>query len=314
MNIKNNIERNKYLLVYFKGEYEENGEQVYFAISEDGLNWGNINGDKPVIISTLGECGVSDPFIIRANDNNKFYIIATDLRIYGNGDWEKAQNNGSQSIMIWESTDLINWSNQRKVKLSLDTAGCTWAPEVFFDESSNEYIIFWASRIPIAKGGKDNYQRVYYSRTKDFYNFSDPDVWIELKDKDENVLSVIDSTVTKVDNIYYRFTKNESEKYIYLEKSYNLLGSWSKVNSPQLESIKNVEGPICYKIGSENKWCLLIDNYGQGGYYPLISSDLSIGEFEKIDKSKYKLPTGARHGSVISISDSEFKNLKRKYY
>ena len=43
--------------------------------------------------------------------------IATDLRICGNGDWDASQRTGSKSIMVWESTDLVHWTNQRLVKV-----------------------------------------------------------------------------------------------------------------------------------------------------------------------------------------------------
>lgn len=306
------LNREKYLLVYFKGEYEKDGEQVYFAISEDGLNWEDINSDKPVLMSNLGEGGIRDPFIIRSDEGDKFYIIATDLKIYGNGNWEKAQNDGSQSIVIWESSDLVNWSKQRNVRVALDSAGCTWAPEAIYDDSRQEYIVFWASRTPVAKNGKDEYQRMYYSTTKDFYEFTEAKLWSELKDSENNLLSVIDSTVTKVDDTYYRFTKNETEKYVYLERSNSLLGEWTRVYSEMLKSQRNVEGPICFELKGENKWCLLLDNYSAGGYYPLISSSLEEGVFEKIHSNKYNLPHKARHGSVMAITDLEFERLKEK--
>ncbi|MEK8225788.1 immunoglobulin-like domain-containing protein [Oerskovia sp. M15] len=61
-------------------------------------------------------------------EGDKFYQIATDLKIYGNGNWDASQRTGSKSIMVWESTDLVNWTDQRLVKVSPDTAGNTWAP------------------------------------------------------------------------------------------------------------------------------------------------------------------------------------------
>ena len=71
--------------------------------------------------------GVRDPFIIRSPEGDKFYLIATDLKINGGNGWDAAQNSGSQSLMIWESTDLVNWSDQRMVEVSAKIeAGCTW--------------------------------------------------------------------------------------------------------------------------------------------------------------------------------------------
>ncbi|MBR4971065.1 MAG: hypothetical protein IKY58_04750, partial [Paludibacteraceae bacterium] len=90
-----------YLFAYFKGEGLAQGEQIYFAVSRDGLNWTDLNEGKPVLTSVLGEKGVRDPFIMRSSDGDKFFVIATDLKIYGNNDWTAAQTNGSKSVMIW---------------------------------------------------------------------------------------------------------------------------------------------------------------------------------------------------------------------
>src|SRR5690625_57470 len=109
-----------YLFSYFTGEGHENGEQIYFALSEGNnpLYWQELNKGLPVLTSSLGEKGVRDPFIIRSKNDDKFYLIATDLKIYGNGDWHRAVTNGSKSIMIWESYDLIHWTDQRMVEVS----------------------------------------------------------------------------------------------------------------------------------------------------------------------------------------------------
>ncbi|WP_088102972.1 hypothetical protein [Halalkalibacter urbisdiaboli] len=125
-----------YLFTYFKGESEHivDGEQVYFALSKgnDPLYWQELNGGKPVLTSDLGEKGVRDPFIIRSPLNHTFYLLATDLKIQGNGNWDRAVTEGSKAMMVWESSDLVHWSNERMVYLAPPEAGCTWAPEAIF--------------------------------------------------------------------------------------------------------------------------------------------------------------------------------------
>ena len=80
-----------YFFTYFAGEGYSDGEQIYFASSQDGLNWTDLNDNKPVLTSSLGEKGVRDPFIIRSFESDKFYIIATDLKINGGDGWTAAQ-------------------------------------------------------------------------------------------------------------------------------------------------------------------------------------------------------------------------------
>lgn len=84
---------NGYLFVHFTGESPD-GEQVYFALSRDGMHWQDLNGGRPVIRSGIGEKGVRDPFIIKSVIDGKFYIIATDLRIASKKGWTAAQMEG----------------------------------------------------------------------------------------------------------------------------------------------------------------------------------------------------------------------------
>jgi hypothetical protein len=104
-----------YLFSYFTGEGTADGEQIYSALSKanDPLSYQQVKIPKPVLTSTLGTKGLRDPFIIRSPEGDKFYQIATDLKTDGNGDGDASQRTGSKSIMVWESTDLVNWTDQR---------------------------------------------------------------------------------------------------------------------------------------------------------------------------------------------------------
>lgn len=314
-----------YLFAYFKGEGLANGEQIYFAVSRDGLKWTDLNNGNPVLTSTLGEKGLRDPFIMRSEDGSKFYVIATDLKIYGNNNWTAAQSAGSKSIMIWESTDLVNWSEQRMCKVATEGAGCTWAPEAIYNDEIGEYMVFWSSKIPTTQNvvNNDYTHRVYYSTTKDFKSFSEPKVWIELKNQQNNVISAIDATVIKDGDTYYRFMKNEatsahkagmpsSGKYIIMEKAKSLLEDWTEV-STSMSQIANVEGPTCFKMNGEDKWCLFIDDFGGKGYHPLVTTDISSANFTQLASTDYSLPSVMRHGSVINITEDEYNNLLGKY-
>ena len=69
-----------YLFAHFIGE-QKDGEQVYFSVSRDGLHWKDLNNGNPVLYSKIGEAGARDPFLVKDEKNNKYYLIATDLRI-----------------------------------------------------------------------------------------------------------------------------------------------------------------------------------------------------------------------------------------
>ena len=306
-----------YFFAYFAGEGYSDGEQIYFASSQDGLNWSDLNDNNPILTSTMGEKGVRDPFIIRSPEGDKFYLIATDLKINGGNGWDAAQNSGSQSLMIWESTDLVNWSEQRMVEVSAKIeAGCTWAPEATYDPQTGEYVVYWASRTP----NKDTKQRLYYAKTRDFYSFTEPQLWI---DYDQ---SSIDTTMIEENGTYYRFTKNEGgstnslgakTKTIFLEKSNQVLGTYAQIASESLNANQYVEGPTIFKLNSDdadtNTWCLLVDDFGGGGYYPLLTTDLESGVFTKPEAGTYKMPSRARHGTPIRITKAEYQAVMAAY-
>lgn len=309
-----------YLFSYFTGEGYSNGEQIYNGLSNgnDPLSWREINNGQPVLTSTLGTQGLRDPFIIRSPEGDKFYQIATDLKIYGNGDWDASQRSGSKSIMVWESTDLVNWTNQRLVKVSPDTAGNTWAPEAFWSKELGSYVVFWASKIyDAADTGHTGttYNKMMYATTRDFYTFSEPKVW-----KDPGY-SVIDSTMVEHDGQYYRFTKDERNnsssspcsKYIIEEKSDSVLDLdydfvSECIGSPDLS---RGEGPLVFKSNTEDKWYLFIDEYGGRGYVPFSTTDLDSGKWTA--ETKYTLPSRPRHGTVLPVTQAEYDRISAKY-
>ncbi len=310
-----------YAFVYFTGEGTANGEQVYLAASRgnDPLTFDELNDGQPILTSTLGEGGVRDPFLVRSPDGGKFYLIATDLKIHGNGDWDGAQRHGSRSIMVWESTDLVHWSDQRMVRVSPPTAGNTWAPEAYWDASRGEFVVFWASKLyspddPEHAG--DSYNRMMYATTRDFVNFSEAKVWVDPG------YSVIDSTVIEHDGTYHRFTKDERGagtenpcgKFIVQEKATDLRDTtWDFVaecigkETPDSPGISRGEGPTVFKSNTEDKWYLFIDEFGGRGYVPFETTDLASGKWTR--SSDYQLPSSPRHGTVLPITKAEHDRL-----
>jgi beta-xylosidase len=293
-----------YLFVYFTGESEV-GEQVYFAISKDGLNWTDLNSGKPVLRSTIGEKGVRDPFIIRSVEGDKYYIIATDLRIANGKGWGDAQYKGSRSVVIWESTDLVNWTNERMVEIGIPEAGCVWAPEAIYDKTSGEYFVFWASMVK-EESDSDAKQRIYCAKTKDFKTFSKAEKYIERENH------VIDTTIIEDNGVYYRFSKDETTKNIRVDKGTNLTeGPFTTIYSAELEHLYGVEGPAVFKFNDSNKWCLVVDQFAtDGGYLPLVTSDLSSGEFQVLESSQYNMGINKkRHGSLLNLTKKEYDTL-----
>lgn len=297
-----------YIYAYFRGVVngEKEVQQIHLAISSDGLNWQDLNGNFPVIESGMGTKGLRDPYIIRSADGSKFYLMATDLDSNG-GKWSEYGNNGSKYLMFWESEDLVNWSEQRMIKVSDDTMGCTWAPEAIFDEENGEYRIYWASS-DLTNGNKKS---VYYATTKDFRTFSEPEVFVD----GSGEFTVIDTTMIKGDDgRYYRFTKREDNLSVFMEVADKVEGPYTKIPS-NIESILGVEGPAIFKM-ADGKYCLMLDGYtgaNKGvGFFPLITDSLASGQFTRLTEG-FKMPTGAKHGVILPVTQEEYEAVMNKW-
>ncbi len=297
-----------YLLVYFTGE-SETGEQVYFSISRDGLHWQDLNEGRPVLKSTVGEMGVRDPFIIRSAEGDKYYIIATDLRIAGGKGWSWAVSQASRSVVVWESSDLVSWSGEELIEVGIPEAGCVWAPEAIYDEKNKDYMMFWASNVKEA-GDKAAKHRIYYARTKDFHTFTKAEKYIERENH------IIDTTIVREEGYYYRISKDETTKNIRIDRGPDLTeGPFSAVAAPELEAVMGVEGPIAFRFNDKEQWCLMVDRFmTDGGYLPLVTDSLASGSFTALDPSGYDMgKTKKRHGSVLKLTKEEYDLLVSRY-
>lgn len=297
-----------YLFVTFKGEQTPMSEQIHFALSPDGRNWTALNGAEPVLVSKLGEKGARDPFLLRARDGKTFYLIATDLSINLNPDWGRAVRAGSRAIIIWESTDLVSWSEPRLVPVAPEDAGCAWAPEAIYDEEAGDYLVFWASTT-----ARDDYakHRIWAARTVDFRAFGEPFLYI---DKPTNV---IDTTIVHDGAKYHRFSKDEQFKAITLETADRLAGPWREVPEFSLAHLVGYEGPACYLVepGRDGRlpvWGLILDHYAKGqGYKPFVTGNLAGGQFSPAEG--FSFPYKFRHGSVLPLTAGEYARLANAF-
>ncbi|KAK7007593.1 Arabinanase/levansucrase/invertase [Favolaschia claudopus] len=298
-----------YGYVYFQGEGLSNGEQIYFAVSKTNspASWNVVNGGRPVLTSTLGTKGLRDPFIIRDPSGSKFYVIATDLRMFGgNQTWDQASRHGSLSLAIWESPDLKTWSAQRLVQVSPATAGMSWAPEATWDPSTRKFVVYWASNLFSASDTGhtgSTYSRIMYATTTDFKTFSSAQPWID------KGTAIIDTTVAfdSASGYYHRFSKING--LILQERSTTLFGIWRTVaNGVGQAQYGSVEGPLIFLSNVySGVWHLWLDGINPQGYHPLETGNITSGVWTA--STGYVLPPNPRHGTVFSISASEAANL-----
>jgi hypothetical protein len=293
-----------YLFVHFTGEHE-NGEQIYFSLSRDGLHYEDMNQGEPFLTSKTGEKGVRDPFILRGEHDDGFFIIGTDLRMASHHDWGKAQYQGSKNLVVYHSKDLVHWSEASLVEAGIREAGCVWAPEAIYDREKDAYMVYFASMVKEEKDTEAK-QRIYVVYTKDFKTFTKAEKYIERENH------VIDTTMIYENGTYYRFSKDETTKRIVCDKAESLHGDFTPVESETLAALEGVEGPAIFKFSDRNEWCLMVDRYAtNGGYLPLFTKDLNSGDFRIADENEYDMgQSKKRHGSVLVITDEEYERLK----
>ncbi len=303
-----------YLFTHFKEKITPDGEQVYFSVSRDGLNWEKVNSGKPILESIMGEKGCRDIEIVRLKDNS-FVILTTDLSIAYRMDenhqvnWKKVNSTGSKCLCMWKTKDLINFSEQRLIYLGRDDFGCMWAPEVFFDEENGEYLIHWGSTVK-----EDNYTHmsIYCSTTKDFESFSEPKLFFT---KDNEIL---DTHLRKIGDTYHLFYKNAERPSMNMHAtSKNLYGPYE--NDEAFEKYMEMFGNAgCYEAPTtltlpDGRWCLMLDFFGcereKMGYVPFISKKPGDSNF-KMSKESFSFPYGFKHGGVIEITNEEYDRLK----
>lgn len=306
-----------YLFVHFREKQTPDGEQVYFGLSKDGFNWEQVNGGEPVLWSNKGDKGVRDHTIVRTK-SGKFYILSTDLSLANcfntkyAGSWENIARKGSKCLSLWESDDLVNWSEQTMIELGNEDFGCLWAPEVLFDEIGNDYVIHWTSSHASNNFG---HKAIFYTRTKDFKRFDKPQL---LCRKDGS--GIIDSAIYVENGLYHRFLKSEANPGgIILQQGETLTGEYVQNQGFNAEMAKlghpHYEGPTGFKLNN-GKWCLMLDFFGvQGegqGYIPFIANDLKSGCFIRSDE-RFSFPYGFKHGTVLEITTEEYDRIQYKF-
>ena len=305
-----------YLFVHFREKKTPDGEQVYFGLSRDGFHWESVNDGKPVLWSFYGDKGVRDFTITYGRRTGKYYIFATDLSLaYGmknqyHGSWEEIALHGSHSFSVWESEDLVNWSEQKLIEIGNDDFGCLWAPDILYDKAQDDYVLHWSSPHICNHFGKKG---IYYTRTKDFEHFEEPK---ELYRKPDGT-GVIDSAMYEEDGQYYMFLKSEQEPAkIILVKSDHITGPFTRVPEfdKSMESLEAglYEAPTAVKL-EDGRWCLFLDYYGVPGdgqgYVPFVADRLADGAFVRAD-DRFEFPYGYKHGTILTITMEDYERIK----
>jgi len=286
--------------VYLFSYFMKNGEDgLHLAYSHDGLKWEALKNNKSFLTPTAGKDKLMrDPCIISGTDG-KFHMV-----------WTVSWN--EKGIGYASSEDLINWSEQQYIPVmehEPEAKNC-WAPEVFYDKDSKQYLIFWSTTIPgrfpeTEKTGDDKYNhRMYYVTTPDFKTFSKAELFYN------QGFNVIDGTLIKEIDKYVLFLKDETktppQKNIRIATSSKLTSGYSKPTAPVTGNYW-AEGPTPVKIG--DWWIVYFDKYMNHAMGAVRSKDLK--NWEDIS-DQVSFPDGTRHGTVFKVSRKVLDNLLKQ--
>ncbi|MBU3021354.1 family 43 glycosylhydrolase [Aestuariibacter sp. A3R04] len=305
-----------FLLPYFLG----NGETgIYLSYSYDGLNFKWLNEGKLIFEAPdwPDENLTRDPSILF--HDNMFHMVWTTS-------W------WSKTIGYAYSKDLVQWSEPKKISLWQDGDGAknSWAPELHWDDESEEYFILWSSTLEEElkdndgssnRPGRDH--RTYITRTSDFNSFSPPELFYSPQSPE---VSVIDPYIAKddkgtsdtIDDQFVMVIKNEMPenkggKNLRLVFSDNMQGPYpTEMGAPIVGAGTNIvnvmaEGPSLLK--KDNLWWLYWDAPDSEFSYCLATSDDLVTWRNRSDEMSMPAKS-MRHGTVLLVPTTKIGFLK----
>jgi len=292
--------------------FVRNGDDgLHLAWSPDGITWLPLNGGRPLVRPTVVGNGVGwqawdtkaalmrDPSILRGPDG-VFHMV-----------WTIAWTD--KGIGIAHSRDLIEWSEQQRIPVMDHEPDAlnAWAPELFYDSASRQYLIVWATGIPgrfpetesmaqrTSKGRAD--PRLYYVTTKDFVTYSPTRLFYD------GGFAVIDGAMARVGNRYVLVMKDErfypETRNLRVAFAPTAEGPWSAA-SPSFTDL-HTEGPSIMHAG--DWWYVYYDEYTRGHYGAVRTKDFVT--FEPYRDSLHT-PRGMRHGSAFLAPASVLAGLR----
>jgi len=210
---------------------------------------------------------------------------------------------GDRGIGIAHSRDLIHWSEQTFLEVmghEPDATNC-WAPEIYYDEPTRKYLIFWSTTIPgrfpetdTRAGEFIRNHRIYCVTTTDFEAYTPTRLFYD------DGFNVIDATIVRDGDKYVMFLKDETfepepKKNIRIATADKAEGPYGPASAPF--SPDWVEGPSTIKMGEY--WYVYYDAYRRHRYEAAHSKDLKTWETVT---DKLELPCRLRHGTVFAVS------------
>lgn len=322
-----------YAMVHFIEDSAGYAEKIYLDVSrgDNPEQWDPLNGGKPILASDLGTTGIRDPYLTYNPETGTYYIIATDLRVFGGDrgvtgclDWCHWSSQGSTKLNVWESRDLVTWSDLRQFDVALSGGatqaelGMAWAPEAtwvpdYAGPGQGAFVLYWSSNVYAnAQHTGSSYSRVLWGATTDFtqatYTYGGTFI-----DAGGNT---IDTTITQHEGTTYRITKdNSAGKGIYMESTtaaqwWKPTASWTQLQT-RIGAVWSggnaggVEGPAVFQRHGEDTWYLYVDVIPSTGYRPMKTNDLDAG-WTQLVSADFSMAPSTKHGGIVGLTKAQY--------
>jgi hypothetical protein len=281
--------RKAYLFTSF---HEPANAGLRLLYSYDGYQWKDLD-----TVFLRPEIGIQkimrDPSMLQGPDGT-FHLVWTT-------DWTGGNGFGYAS-----SKDLLHWSKEEYLPVMKNepTVVNVWAPELFYDDATAQFIIVWASTIPFRfeKGVEEenNNHRLYYTATKDFKTFTDTKLFYDPG------FSSIDAEIVQLSNEKYVLVLKDNtrpERDIKVAFASSPLGPYSKASAAFTQNY--TEGPTVAKLRNK-QWLIYYDAYREKIFGARKTSDF----IHFIDATKeIDVPKNHKHGTVLMVSRKTIKKL-----
>jgi hypothetical protein len=263
---------------------------MYYALSMDGRHFERLNSGRAVLRSTLDDRRLRDPMLFR-DRTGRYRLVATVSPIH-------------RLIAMWDSYDLVTWTNERLIRTGPPTSTKTWSPELAYDAQRDRYVLVYT-----ADEGTWRSTAFYAMTTTDFQTFSAP----TLLYRDPSA-GVIDASIVADAGVYHLFFRGNAG--IYHAVASDAMGPY--VVSDRITS-ELLEGPFVFRNKNDTGWTIELDNWqNNAGYTVMESPDLETWTRltnlrPPLYNAAVSFPPGVRHGSVIRLSQTQIDTLRSAF-
>jgi len=315
-----------YLFAFFS-DNSPRGEQIRYAISDDGFDYKSLNHGRPVVASDsiAIKKGVRDPHIMRGEDGKTFYMVLTDMR--SSEGWQS--NDG---LILMKSTDLIHWQHTaidfpvrfpNLQGFDRKNLHAVWAPQTIWDPVAKKYMIYYSIgrhdwEYPTDDPNFDQpYFKIFYSyANEDFTDITEPKLLFDFG------TAAIDGDIVydAKNQEYVLFFKDEGRSVLNKKGNFRTRQGVMRATSKSLTGPYTVEyrhlqkpgqypveGSSVFPLINSDEFILMYDCYANG-FYQFCKGDLK--NFTYVKDTPTRGTFTPRHGSVMHITKAERERLE----